>query len=160
MQPNEVLILRPSRVVSLLIAVGCAVAVRGLWEIRGEADRAAVWVGLAFFGFGAILGTLRLIPGASYLRLDPHGFTFCALFRRQTIAWADVSEFGVSERDAFNAYSTVRFNFAPGYRKDSEARKLARELTGWEGALPGKYGRRAAALADSMNEWRRRYGSQ
>ena len=159
-QPDEVLVLRPSRLGSLLIALGCAVAVRGLWAIRNEADRLTVWLALAFFGFGALLGTIRLIPGASYLRLDPQGFTFCAMFRRQTTAWTDASEFGVSERDAVRAYSTVGFNFMPGYGKNLEGRELTKKVMGWEGTIPGKYGLRATELAELMNEWRQRYGNR
>src|SRR3954449_8998282 len=80
-QSKEVVILRHGRVRALCIVVISAVAVVGLWSIRDESGRATTWVAVVFFsGFGVLAGILRLGPRASYLRLDPRGFTYCAAF--------------------------------------------------------------------------------
>lgn len=150
------MILRHGQLKSLFIAIVCAVCVAGLWAIRHEGDRAAVWVGILFFGFGTLLGIVRLLPGASYLRLDPTGFTYCVAFHPQTVAWSDVSEFGVVAKDATHTYSTVGFNYVPEYAKNQAGRELVKSVNGWEGGLPGTYGRRAKDLVDLMNEWLRR----
>jgi hypothetical protein len=155
-QSGEVVILRHGRLWSLLIAAICALCVAGVWAIRDEASRAAVWLGIIFFGFGVVLAIVRLLPGANYLRLDPTGFTYCVAFYRQRVAWSDVSEFGVVAKDATHAYSTVGFNYVPRFTENQAGRELAKSVNGWEGALPGTYGRRAAELSDLMNEWLRR----
>lgn len=100
-----------------------------------------MWVGIVFFGFGVLLGIVRLLPGASYLRMDPTGFTYCVAFYPQRVAWSDVSEFGVVAKDATHAYSTVGFNYVPGFTKNQAGRELAKSANGWEGALPGARGR-------------------
>src|SRR4051812_10540152 len=92
-QSNEVVILRHGRVRALFIVVICVIAVAGLWSIRDEAGRATVWVAIILFsGFGIFAGVLRLLPGASYLRLDRTGFTYCAAFFTVRVAWKDVAE--------------------------------------------------------------------
>lgn len=153
-QSNEVVILRHSRVRALVIVAVCFVAIAGLWSIRDEEGRVTVWVAITLFGgFGTFAGILRLLPGASYLRLDPAGFTYCAAFFPVRVPWCDVAEFGVVEKDAAHAYATVGFNFVPGYTKNSAGRELAKSVNGWESALPGTYGKRAEDLAHVMNEW-------
>lgn len=156
-QPDQILILRYGRIRALVIAIACAAAVAGLWSIRDEAGRVTAWVALTLFGgFGLVGGILRLLPGASYLRLDPTGFTYRAAFFTVRVPWSDVAEFGVVAKDAVHAYTTVGFNFVPGYAENAAGRELARTIHGWESALPATYGRRAAELAGLMNEWLRR----
>ena len=156
-QSNEVVILRHGRVRALFIVFICVVAVAGLWSIRDEAGRATIWVAIILFsGFGIFAGILRLLPGASYLRLDQTGLTYCAAFFPVRVAWDDVAEFGVVAKDAGHAYATVGFNFVPSYTENVAGRELAKSVNGWEGALPGTYGRRAEELADLMNERLRR----
>jgi hypothetical protein len=131
-----------------------------LWSIRDEAGRATVWVAIILFGgFGILAGLLQLLPGASYLRLDPAGFTHCAAFFAVRVEWSDVAEFGVVKKDAAHAYSTVGFNFVPAYTKNAAGRELVRSVNGWEGAIPAKYGMRPEELAALMNEWRQRFNA-
>jgi hypothetical protein len=153
-QSDDILLLRHGRLRALLIAIICAVGVAGLWSIRDEAGRTTVWVAIILVGgFGTFAGILRLLPWASYLRLDPKGFTYCAAFYMVSVAWEDVAEFGVVAKDAAHAYPTIGFNFTPGYSKNPTGRELAKSINGWESALPGTYGKRAEDLADLMNEW-------
>jgi hypothetical protein len=153
-QSGDVLFLRHGRLRALLIAIVCAIGVAGLWSIRDEAGWATVGVAILLVGgFGTVAGVLRLLPGAGYLRLDSKGFTYRAAFWTVSVAWDDVAEFGVVAKDATHAYATVGFNFVLGYGKNAAGRELARSINGWEGALPGTYGRRAEELAELMNEW-------
>jgi hypothetical protein len=158
---TEVLILRHSGPRALLITAACAVGIAGLWSIRHQEGLATVWVAIILVGgFGAFAGVLPLLPGASYLRLDATGFTYCAAFFSVDVAWREVAEFGVIPKDAGHAYATVGFNFVPTYTKNAAGRELTKSINGWEGGLPATYGKRPDELAELMNEWRRRFNAE
>jgi len=160
-QSPDLLVLRPKRLRPLLIAAVCAVGVAGLWSIRDEAGRATVWVAMILVGgFGMLAGILQLLPGASYLRLDTTGFTYCAAFFPVRVEWSDVAGFGVVKKDAAHCYSTVGFNFVPAYTKNAAGRELVKSVNGWENAIPAKYGMQPDELAELMNEWLQRFNTR
>jgi hypothetical protein len=145
-------VLRPSRqklggyaLVSLLFVVVGFLA-------RGDGGWLA-WSSIAFFGLCFVVLVVNLAPGSAHLRLDSHGFEVRSLFRSHSYRWEDVKEFGVGH---VGLRRMVMFNFAAEFRQQGRGRGVAAFLTGWEGALPDTYGVSAEALAEMLNERKRK----
>ncbi len=112
------------------------------------------YVGVAFFGLGAVVFTMQLLPNSSYLRLTREGFTMCSLFRCHTIQWRHVSKFGVGR-----IYMKKVVGWNPAH-EISKAGKATKALSGYVSALPDTYSLRAEELADLMNRLRDEYAAQ
>jgi len=110
-------------------------------------------IGTAFFGFGAIVFGVLLLPGAAWLRLEPAGFTVCHLFRKRFTPWSDVSEFGVVMA---GRNELVGYDSRSAAENSPRRAALSRSLSGYNSALPDTYGPRAAQLAALLNEVLRR----
>ena len=151
------LILKPSRVkyVRMLVFAAMLFAESIYIVARGTSiGRFGTIVGCAatlFFGPGLILSCLSLIPGSSYLKLDPEGFTICSLCKTHRVRWDEVAHFQVSN---LVIRKMVVFNFTDVRRGREFARKLSSALAAHQGGLPDTYGRAAEKLAATMNEWR------
>ncbi len=111
------------------------------------------WAEILFFGTGAIVFCLLLLPGSAYLKLDPAGFTFCSLFRPHFIPWSEVESFAVGD---VGPRRLVVFNFSESHHGQKNLRKVAAAISGYEAALPDTYRLQAAELAALMNDWRQR----
>jgi hypothetical protein len=84
--------LYPSRRKWLLLMAGCLLfAVGGIGEAHN--GNAMDWLGVAFFGLGAIVPGLMLLHGAASIRLDSDGFEMTNLFRHARFHWQDASGF-------------------------------------------------------------------
>ena len=81
--------------------------------------------------------------------MSDEGLEICALFRRSTIRWEDIADFGVYtlRQHGLPVSRQVGINFVEGYPRSLKARRFATTLTGFEGALPDTYGYRAEELA-------------
>lgn len=150
MQPGTPVVLRPSPwkwagvgAICLVLALGGALLARqGRW---------IGWVSLLFFGVGLLVSVVAAMPTASYLRLDPEGFTICSLYRAHKVRWTDVTGFGVG-RIFLN--KMVMFNFEPTYQRTPGLRSLNAGIVGYEAGLPDNYGLSHEELADLMNNYR------
>jgi hypothetical protein len=111
-----------------------------------------------FFAICASVSLIQLLPGASYLKLDSLGFTACSLFRKNTVLWSHVQNFGCYVVSRGHT-KMVGFNFKRGFAPQSILRKLAVGLSGFEGSLPDTYGKSAEDLVRVLEEWRGRYSS-
>lgn len=114
------------------------------------------WFVLGFFGLCALVFAVQMLPGASRLRLDRHGFTFTSLFRSSTVPWSEVSGFFVAP---VGGRAMVCWEYAANVPRDVRSRRLSRALAGVEAGLPETYGLRAEALAELLEDWRRRHAS-
>jgi hypothetical protein len=152
---QQPLVLRPGRRQTVLLILVCSVFVAlGIWlALRGE--RIAYYAA-AFFGVCLLVAVIHSLPGAAYLRLEPNGFTFCNLFRKQSVPWTDVARFSVT---FLGAQSTVGWNYRPGHGPSSRASAVAKAICRCEGALPDTYGMNPYALAELMNELLEEYGT-
>lgn len=152
----ETLLLRPTLAKRLVRLASCGLfTVIGVLMVRER--EAWGWLVLSFFGLGTALFTLLLLPGSEYLRLTAEGFELRSLWRTHRQRWSDIAAF-YAGRIARNAM--VLIDYAPAYTGQRRARRFATGLAGTEGALPDTYGYSAEALAELLNEWRRRYSSQ
>jgi hypothetical protein len=107
------------------------------------------WAGLSVLAI--IVSVLQLHPKAAYLRLTAEGFTYCALFRKFSFLWNDISKFGVA---VVSDREMVGWNFAEHYTRSRRGRALSTRLSGYESALPDTYGMTAKDLASLMETLR------
>ena len=107
------------------------------------------WFCAAFFGIGALVCTINLLPNSSFLVLNSEGFTMRSLYREHSYKWTDVETFTVG---SIGFRRMVVFNFSNGYSGQPRLRMIASAMTGAEGALPDNYGLSLRELADKMNK--------
>ena len=139
-------VLRPSPLKWLtMVALSAAFVWIGA-IIRGTHPLAG-WSCIVFFGLCGAIGVLNLLPDASRLALDDDGFEIRSLFRASRVRWADVARFGTMR---VGVNTLVGFDFVDGYRGGDRLRRLNRNLSGFQAALPDTYGLKAAALAGRM----------
>jgi hypothetical protein len=135
----------------LLVGALVFVAV-GVWTLRQQPVTS--WIGIVFFGIGAVFAALNLLPNSSYLEITREGFTICSSFRRRFIEWQHVGRFGVSH---------VGFKKMVGWDEAQSTSKIGatnKFLTGHSSALPDTYGLTAEELVHLMNRMRDEYSSK
>lgn len=158
---GETVLLRPDlRRYLLLLLVSGLFTAAGVWLVYGG-YRWLGWACAGFFGLGALVSLVMLLPGCAGLRLSPEGFEILMPFHRSRTGWNEVVEFQVYEvgpTKVFLPTKYVGFRYAEGCGgKAPRLRKLASSLTGVEGGVPDTYGFAAEDLARLLNTWRERY---
>lgn len=142
-------VLRPRRVkLVALLALSLVFVAAGIY-VAGAGAGSTAWIGVVFFGIGSIVFGVMLLPGASFLRLEPDGFAVCTLFRQQFYAWSVVYRFGVTR--VFYR-QVVGINFEPDAKILPGLRRVNTGLIGFDGMLPDTYGMGATALAELLND--------
>ncbi|WP_238345815.1 hypothetical protein [Luteimonas saliphila] len=106
------------------------------------------WSSLVFFGLCGGLAVLNLLPGASCLVLDEDGFEIVSLFRRSRVRWTEVARFGETR---VGLHRLVGFDFVDGHAGSDRLRRVNRNLSGFQAALPDTYGLSARDLAARMD---------
>lgn len=109
-----------------------------------------VWLALGFAGVLGLACVGYLLPGNSALILTADGFTILFASRAASYRWSEVDYFAVAERRivAFRLLDTSEHVSAP-----------TRQLTGFDGALPTRYGALPLELlAARLNECCQRFG--
>ncbi len=145
----SVIVLRPSKTKTILLILVCVVFAAGAKFMIADGEVAKGWSVVIFFGLGAGVFIIQLLPGASYLEITPAGFVICSLFRkRPLIPWRDVGPFTVAKLPPYGK-KMVMFT-SPGDAAKALG-KLNRALLGASGGLPDTYGMKAEKLAELMN---------
>ena len=144
-------VLYPRRLKALgLFAVCVPFVAIGVWMIvSGEWTG---WLGVGFFGLGALVSLVMLVPNGFFLRLDAEGFHTRTLFKSQSYRWSDVDGFGV---EFIGLNKMVVFNLSSGFDRHVLGRKVAAALSGWEAALPDSYCMSPEVLAGLLNEYKK-----
>ena len=154
MPPALPVTLHPSRIRTALLLLTCL----GFTALGAFMVRDGEWLGYLVGGLFALAVPIFVVqfhPRAAFLRLDEAGFTFCSLFRAQTVRWETVADFGVI---TVHAFRMVAWNFVPGHPRTGRARMLSQAVSGYEAALPDTYGLKPVELANLMNTLRQRWG--
>jgi len=139
-----------TKMLRLLVISAVFVAV-GFW-LRDK-NALVMWSCVVFFGLGVVVALINLHPRASYLTLTESGFEFSSMFRKHTVAWKDVLDFGVI---SISGNEMVGWNYLPSHRSQI-ARRVSSGLAGVEAALPDTFGHRAIELAQLMRELHLKY---
>jgi len=141
---------RPKMGTTLLLLLACCLFVAGgVWMI--QEGQLMGWLVAAFFGLGLIVIPLQLVPSFSFLKVSSSGIEIRSLWRCHEYKWSDISHFYTG---CVGKNKMVLIAFAPSYQQAQTARKVARALSGAEGALPDTYGFTAEALAEYLNAWK------
>jgi hypothetical protein len=135
----------------MYLAICLAFTAIGVLGVRTDGPVVG-WLCLILFGLGSIVFLIQLLPGASYLRLSPDGFTYCSLFRTwPMIFWRDVSEF----RAAYVSRGAALVVYDSNATSKPTLRKINRALVGaTDGISASAYGLKPEELAEVMNAWR------
>lgn len=153
--PQNIVVLRPSKIKSAIGIVVCIVLVIGAVFMTSE-NAPSAWLGIVFFGLGAVTFGAKLLPQSSYLELQPEGFVMCEWFRRSSLfRWQTVSEFSTARFPKAPQLFVVFNEFDP---QNPRLAKTNKALIGFTSALPDTYGRPAAELARELNLRRVRSG--
>lgn len=123
--------------------------------LLGRDSALVAWGCIGFFGLGAIVFALSLLPGANGLSLDENGFVVRSLFRSHRTEWKDVAGFRPVR---IGARRMVGFDFLPGSGPGPRLRRANIAVAGVEAALPDGYGMsvdRLSALLDAVLASRR-----
>jgi hypothetical protein len=132
--------LTPSRLRWLALTAGAlvfvAICIFLLWARPADFDGSDVLMagfGIVFFGAGAAVGVLQLMPGAGRLVLTADGFDEIAFYRRVHVPWLAADRFTVSELPEIEQTSWFGRSRSVGYEIAGMTGRLAelnRELTG------------------------------
>ena len=148
----ETMTLTSSRLKSVGMLLICLVfVVIGVWITSDPENKTMGWFCVGFFGLCSAVFIIQLIrPG--HLTLNQDGFEQVMLGRTLTVAWKDVSDFGVIK---------IKYNkFVSFSRHQDEGKALAgvsKALTGGHsGMLGDSFGMKAEELAVLMNQFRHR----
>lgn len=139
---------RPAKMVLLILGSGVFVAI-GLWLFPRDPFLARACI--IFFGLGAVIGVVGLLPNSSYLTLTEQGFLFASLYRKHFVAWSNVQSF-IPVR--IQRRRMVGWNYSSEYQGSKRLRSVNAAVAGVEAALPDTYGMPAEQLADLMNQLR------
>ena len=161
-------VLRPrKRKWALVLLICAAFTAGGFWMLTDEdaSDRFGGYFCLTFFGLGTVASLTQFVPGSSFLRLAPDGFTVRSTWRTRFYRWSDIERFGVAEFSTVHGFARQRhrmigYDFSASYPdqdKMVKLRNLNRNWTGFEAALPDNYGWSYEALAEHLNMLRARY---
>jgi hypothetical protein len=153
-QDGNRLLLRPSFISTLGLLLVCTIfVVLGIW-MSGEGQPMG-WFVAGTFGVGVVIALVHLLPNASYLLLTEDGFETRTLYRSSSVAWDEIAFFATT---TIGHNKMVVFNYSDRFDRSKRARRLARAIAGYEGALPDTYGMKADQLASLLNEWKGRFG--
>jgi hypothetical protein len=111
------------------------------------------WPASVFFGLCALVA-IGILVRPSRLVLERDGFVATTLGRTFHYRWSDIARFGVTTLPVGNQ-KMVGLVFSAGYPR-SKGTGLSQALSGFDGALPDTYGRKAEDLVVVLEAWRRR----
>ncbi|RPI77529.1 MAG: hypothetical protein EHM45_08735 [Desulfobacteraceae bacterium] len=141
------LILKPRKVVWIAILVFCAALTAiGLLMILDRDARG--WFVAPVFFIGFLVGFGALLPGSSYLKMDRDGVTCSSLFRKSSLRWEEISNFGVAY---VGSHKLVGFNYSDPQKMQRKAALLSATLSGYAAAFPDTYGLKAEDLVSLLN---------
>jgi len=121
---------------------------------KGTSADIRAWLGVIFFGFGAIVFAVLLFRPMT-IALDANGFTVTGgLIRSPKITrWRDIQGFFVYKLP--RGSKMVGYNYVPGSPARPKMANFSR-LVGAEAALPKGFAGSAEKLAETLNEYRER----
>lgn len=148
----QTIILRPSKLHSILLLLGCLIFVIGGLFIGSSGK----WVGYlcsAFFALGIPVAIIQMLPSASYLEITSDGFTVSSMFRKHFVAWLTVDKFRIVDVTPMSPSKTKRvgYDWLHADGKASGGQEFSKALSGVEGMLPDNYGKKAEELLEIMN---------
>lgn len=94
------------------------------------------WLLISLFGLCLIVTLLQFHPNASYLKLTKEGFEVKSLFRTSFTKWTDIKNF---RKGHINGNKMIFFDYTDEHSKWKRGKKIAKFLSGKEGAIQSIY---------------------
>lgn len=149
---SEPKIFRPNQLKNTLLFLGCSAFVAiGVFIL--DKDPKIGWGSIIFFGLGVIVSLIQFYPNSTYLKLTDEGFKVKSLFRSSFTKWRDVKDF---RQGHINGNKMIFFDYTDKHQKWSNGKKVAKFLSGKEGAVPSSYNINTEELLDLMKEYKLR----
>jgi hypothetical protein len=118
------------------------------------------WTCIAFFGLGATVFLIQMVPNSTYLKLNEEGFEVRNLFRSDFTKWKDVKFFRIGSvpMPVYLGYwrqkKMVMLEYQKTHKKHKIGKAASKMISGNHGALPDSYGMSVAELVELLNEWK------
>ena len=109
-------------------------------------------LGIALFGLGGIAALTQLLPNVYYLKLDEEGFEVKSLFRSSFTKWSEIKNL---KEGSIRGNKMIFFDYTAKHKKWKAGKKLAKFLSGKEGALISDYTIKTSELLELMKEYKR-----
>jgi len=147
---NETKIFRPNQLKNALLFLGCSAFVAIGIFIR-DSDPKIGWGCIIFFGLGVVVSLIRFFPNLTYLKLTDDGFEIKGLFRSSLTKWTDVKDF---KEGQIRGNKMIFFDYTDKHKKWNNGKKVAKFLSGKEGAIHSSYSIKTKELLDLMKEYK------
>ncbi len=147
---NEPQIFRPNQLKNSLLFLGCSAFVAiGIFIL--DSDPKIGWGSIIFFGLGVIVSLIQFYPNSTYLKLTDEGFEVKGLFRSSFTKWIDVKDFREGQ---INGNKMILFDYTNKHKKWDNGKKVAKFLSGKEGAVQSSYSIKTEELLSLMKEYK------
>ncbi len=149
---NNSQIFKQNLLKNMLLFLGCsAFVVIGIFLI--DKDPLIGWGSIIFFGLGVVVSLIQFHPNASYLKLNEEGFEVKGLFRSNFTKWSHVKDF---RQGQIKSNKMIFFNYTEEHKKWKQGKKLAKLISGNEGAIQSSYNIKTHELLDLMKAYKLR----
>ena len=149
---NKSKIFRRNKLKDLLFFLICSLFVALAYVILEE-DPWMGWLGISFFGFGAISFLIHFLTNYSYLKLNEEGFEVKSLFHTKTTKWSEVKDFRQAN---FRGNKMICFDYIDKHNNGKKNKKLSKFLSGNQGAVQSSYNIKAEELLKLMKNYKRK----
>ena len=147
---KEPQIFKPNKLKNLILFLGCSIFVAiGIFLL--DKDPKIGWGGIVFFGLGVIVSLIQFYPNSTYLKLTDEGFEVKGLFRSSFTKWTDIKDF---RQGQIKGNKMIFFDYTDKHKKWKSGKKVAKFLSGKEGALQSHYNIKTEELLNLMKEYK------
>lgn len=119
---------------SLLLLVCAAFVTIGVFIL--DNNPVIGWGSTIFFGMGLIVALIQFYPNAAYLKLTDEGFEVKSLFRSSFTKWMDIKDI---RKGQIKGTKMIFFDYTDNHKKWNTGKKVAKSLSGNEGAVQSSY---------------------
>ena len=130
----------------LLVFVACGYSIL-------EKNRLMGWLGISFFGLGAVCFLIQILTNISYLKLHKEGFEERNLFRTKKYQWSDVKNFRQAN---FRGNKRIFFDYTSENNKWKNRSKLSEIIFGKQKAITSSHNIKSEELLKLMKEYKRK----
>lgn len=147
---KEPQIFRPNKLKNSILFLGCSVFVAiGVFIL--DKDPKIGWSSIIFFGLGVIVSLIQFYPNSTYLKLTDEGFEVKGLFRSSFTKWTDIKDFRLGQ---IKGNKMIFFDYTDKHKKWVNGKKVAKFLSGKEGAVQSSYNIKTDELLNLMKEFK------
>ncbi|WP_408040558.1 STM3941 family protein [Tenacibaculum amylolyticum] len=133
----------------MLLLISAVFVVLGVLMLEEEPLKA--WLGIIFFGLGSVVSLIQFYPNASYLKLTDDGFEVKSMFRTNFTKWSHVKDFRIG---TIHSNKMIFFDYTEEHKKWDQGKKIAKLLSGKEGAIQSIYNISVDDLLQLMIEYK------